>query len=191
MRSNLPTYKSVIMFFLIFITISTSPAFAENTTFRLKPSSPAQLLTQIYNNVLSGNNRLIDIEAYMSPGLKSAYKKAIKTMAKGKSCNIPKILSNEINTNKLVGFTVNQDEKSFWSSQMTVILNTGSSSQKQDDALSKFDPKIYEKVKFKFIRRFVDWKIDNIITLKPKYNETSNLVTYEPLNLRDLLKSCK
>lgn len=191
MISNLSPHKYAVIYFLVYLILSVSPALAENTSFRLKPSTPTQLLTQIYNNVLSGNNRLTDIEAYMSPGLKSAYKKAIKTTAKGKSCNIPKILSNEISTNKLQGFSVNEDERSFWSSQMTVSLNSGAGYLKQDDALSRFDPKIYEKVKFKFVRRFVDWKIDNINSLKPKFNDTSNIVTYEPLNLRDLLRSCK
>ncbi len=41
---------------------------------RTTASTPEQLLEQIYNTALIGNDRLADIENYMSRGLKADYK---------------------------------------------------------------------------------------------------------------------
>lgn len=181
--------RNLITFFLIFIYLMTQSAFCEGI-FRLKASTPKELIEGIYNNVLIGNDRLSDIESYMSFGLKSDYKKALKFTKKGGNCDVPRILSNGIFSGKLKGFTVDQSQEDGWTAEVSVTLNTGHKNLSSDEELKKFDPKIYELIKFKLVKRFVDWKIDNIKASSPNIDSNANPPAYQLIDLRERLKSC-
>lgn len=159
--------------------------------YRIKPSTPKNLLDQIYNNALIGNDRLADVENYMSSGLKSAYKKAIKFKKSGGKCELPRILSNGIFSGKLKGFNVEIGEQTNWSASAKVILDTGSRNLSPTSELVKFDPKIYEVVNFYFTKRFIEWKIDDIKVSTPNLGQMKNGPSYQEIDLKEFLNSCK
>jgi hypothetical protein len=175
--------------FLFAATLPTQYALGQ-ALIKLKPSSPKELLTEIYNNVLAGNDRLSDIENYMSAGLKRDYKKALKSVKKGKNCGIPRILANGIFSGKLKGFNVEQDEQKGWTTQVKVTLDTDAKNLPASSELRKFDPKIYETVSYTLVRRFVDWKIDDIRASEPDIEHASAGVDYKSIDLRELLRAC-
>ncbi len=171
--------------------LATTQRSSGEAVIKLKPSAPKELLIEIFNNVLVGNDRLSDIESYMSSGLKRDYKKALKSVKKGKNCGIPRILSNGIFSGKLNVFRVEQDEQNVWATQAKVTLNTNAKSLPYDSELRKFDPKIYETVSFTIVKRFIDWKIDNIKVSEPDIEHASIGVDYKSIDLRELLRACK
>lgn len=179
-----------MFFFIIAMCLSVNPTEGAGL-FRLKPSTPKKLIEEIYNNVLIGNDRLSDIEMYMSTGLKSDYKKSVKFTKNGGKCEIPRILSNNIFSGKLRGFLVEQNKNTGWSAEVKVTLNTGQKDLPPTNVLTKFDPKIYEVVTINLVRRFVDWKIDNIMVSTPDIIHLSNAQNYKHLDLREILKACK
>lgn len=177
---------------LLFLPIlTTAQSSAAASLFRLKPSTPKDLLDGIYNSVLVGNDRLSDIENYMSSGLKSDYRRALKITKKGGSCDLPRILSNGIFSGKLKGFTVEPGETGSWSAQAKVTLDTGSKSLPSTSMLRKFDPKIYETINFYLVKRFIDWKIDDIKVSTPDIDHISSGANYKSIDLREVLKNCK
>lgn len=159
--------------------------------FRLKPSSPKELLEGIYNNVLAGNDRLADIENYMSASLKTDYKRAIKISKRGGNCELPRMLTNRIFSQKIKGFRVEPETGSSWTTQAKVIIDTGASNLPPTSILKNFDPNIYQVISFSLKRRFIDWKVDNIQASMPDLDNISNGVNYKSMDLRDALKSCK
>ena len=184
--------------FYIFAALLVAPFLQANVQsvqadplFRLKPSTPKDLLDAIYNNVLIGNDRLSDIENYMSSGLKNDYKKALKITKKGGKCELPRILSNGVFSGKLKGFNVDQVKTSGWSTEVTVTLDTGSKNLSSTSELIKFDPKIYEPVHFYLTKRFIDWKIDDIRVSTPDLDHINDGVSYKSIDLREALKTCK
>ena len=169
-----------------------SAAPASKTGFlRTTASTPEQLLEQIYNNALIGNDRLADLENYMSRGLKGDYKSALKQVTRGKKCDIPRIISNDLFTGKLKGFTVTPAVKSGNGVQVTVTIKTGAEQLPPTSELKKFDPAVYEKVVFTMTKPFVDWKIDNIVASEPDLTQADKTnVAYRQLDIREILKSC-
>lgn len=179
---------SSIIFLYFFSSVQPSAA---GSLFRLKPSTPKELLEGIYNNVLIGNDRLSDIEIYMSPGLKSNYKKALKITKKGGKCDLPRILSNGLFSGKLKGFNVEQGETKGWSTQVKVTLDTASKLLPPTSSLIKFDPKVYEVVNFYLVKRFIDWKIDDIKVSTPDLDHITDGIAYKSIDLIEVLKECK
>lgn len=174
---------------LIFLS-ATLPS-AGQSFFRIKASSPEKLLNEIYNNALAGNDRLSDIENYMSSGLKGDYKKAVKSVKKGKECQIPRILSNGIFSGKMNGFKVEAGEPSGRAIQAKVTLDTGAKNLPQGSELKSFDPKVYEVVTFSLVKPLLDWKIDNITASEPDVAHVASGVNYLSIDLREKLKACK
>lgn len=187
--TNNRTKIAKILFFVCATNLFAQPSNSAGL-FRLKPSSPKELIESIYNNVIIGNDRLSDIETYMSSGLKTDYKKAIKFIKKGGKCDIPRLLSNGIFSGKLKGFSVDQTQKDAWSAEVNVTLNTANKDLSPSNELKKFDPKIYENVTINLVRRFVDWKIDDIKVSTPDLDHTSTGPTYKVTDLREILKAC-
>jgi len=165
------------------------PCFAEET-IRFGPTAPKKLLEQIYNNALIGNDRLSDVENYMSRDLKSDYRKALKAVMKGAQCDIPRILSNGIFSRKLRGFKVEKGTQKNGNFEFNVTLDVGADDLPPSSSLRKFDPKVFEVVRFTLIRRFINWKIDNIEAREPDLDHLTSGVNYISLNLRELLKTC-
>lgn len=158
---------------------------------RTTASTPEQLLEQIYNTALIGNDRLADIENYMSRGLKADYKSALKKVTHGKKCDIPRIISNDLFTGKLKGFDVKPAVKADDGVQVTVMIKTGAEQLPPTSELKRFDPAIYEKVVFTMKKPFIDWKIDNITASEPDLTQTDSAKTaYRQLDIRAMLKSC-
>jgi hypothetical protein len=184
-------FRLVGLSFLFAAILSTTQHSLGQAVIKLKPSSPKELLVQIYNNVLAGNDRLSDIENYMSAGLKRDYKKALKSVKKGKNCGIPRILVNGIFSGKLKGFNVEEADQQGWSTQANVTLDTDAKNLPPSSELRKFDPKIYETVSYTLVRRFVDWKIDNIRASEPDTGHAENGVEYKAIDLREMLRACK
>jgi hypothetical protein len=177
--------------FLFVAILSTTQHSLGQAIIKLKPSSPKELLVEIYNNVLVGNDRLSDIENYMSASLKRDYKKALKSVKKGKNCGIPRILVNGIFSGKLKGFNVEQADQKGWSTQVKVTLDTDAKNLPPSSELRKFDPKTYEIVNYTLVRRFVDWKIDDIRASEPDIEHASAGVDYKSIDLREMLIACK
>lgn len=190
MKSNIIRNSLGLTIFCAAILTNTHVSFGQ-ATIRIKPSTPKELLVEIYNNSLTGHDRLSDIENYMSAGLKSDYKKALKSVKKGKKCEVPRILSNGIFSDKLKGFNLEAVQEKGWSSEAKVILDTGAKNLPFDSALQKFDPKIYETVSFTFVKRFIDWKIDNIKASEPDIEHVATGIKYKNIDLRELLQSCR
>jgi hypothetical protein len=65
--------------FVFAIMVAANHVSMAQALVRIKPSTPKELLIEIYNYSLTGHDRLSDIENYMSAGLKSDYKKALKS----------------------------------------------------------------------------------------------------------------
>ncbi len=172
-----------------FMLLPLQPCLAE-TTIRFSPTAPKKLLEEIYNNALIGNDRLSDIENYMSWGLKSDYKSALKAVRKGARCDIPRILSNGVFSGKLKGFKVEQDAQKDGKTAFNVMLDVGASDVPPVGSLKQFDPKVFSVVRFTLVRRFINWKIDNIEARKPDLDHIASGVNYIPLDLREILKSC-
>lgn len=189
MKSLINIVKKTIFAIGLLSTLS-QPSLAASI-FRLKPSAPKDLLQGIYNNVLIGNDRLSDIENYMSSSLKADYKRAVKITKKGGTCDLPRILSNDIFSHKLKGFSVEPIEESTWSARTRVILDTGSKYLPSTSILSKFDPKIYEVINFDLTKRFLDWKIDDIKVSVPDVDHAPQGFNYKSIDLREALRSCK
>jgi hypothetical protein len=173
----------------VFLSL-TQPSLSASI-FRLKPSSPKDLLEGIYNNALAGNDRLTDIENYMSASLKADYRRAVKISKKGGKCELPRVLINGIFSRKIKGFKVDSENGSTWTTQAKVRIDTEANNLPSTSLLKKFDPNVYEVISFNFKRRFIDWKIDNIQASTPDLDNVSNGVNYKLIDLRDALKSCK
>ena len=196
-ESFYPAGKLSLRLMLFFALVLNAPhaSFAQSlpstTVFRLKSSSPEKLLTGIYNSALIGNDRLSDIEPYMSAGLKGDYKKTVRAVARGKSCDVPRILTNKYFTGKIKGFNVQPAVNSNKETQVAVIINTASENLSDANKLKRFDPAIYEKINFSFVKRFLDWKIDNITSSEPNLDDKSSPPSYTTINLRELLARCR
>jgi len=177
--------------------ISTSiPAKAQSITrpsmFRISPSNPEQVLNKIYNNALAGSDRLEDIENYMSRGLRSSYRAAVKNSSKGKKCDIPKIIMNGQVLETIHGFKVVQNIRSWRSAEAEVRIDTRSKDLLDNDKLKNFDPEIYERIKFEFTKFVLEWKIDNIIINRPILEGVLGArPEYKKIDLRQLLKNCQ
>ena len=186
-------FRRIIALYLICSVLLslTTASIAGETLFRLKPSTPKELITEIYNNALTGNDRLSDIESYMSSGLKRDYKKALKYKKIGRSCDFPRVLTNGIFSGKLNGFRIELGASNYWSTQLDVVLDTRANNLRENDQLRKFDPKIYEKISFKLTRRLIDWKIDDIQSQTPNLNDNASKPSYASLDLRKMLQACK
>lgn len=187
-RNRYTILQHILTICLVFIYSQPSTAAG---LFRLKATTPKELIEEIYNNVLIGNDHLADIDVYMSSGLKSDYKKSLKFSKKGGKCDIPRILSNGIFSGKLKGFSVDQIRNDAWSADVKVTLNTGFKDLSPSNELKKFDPKVYEVISINLVRRFVDWKIDNIKSSTPEIQNISNIPTYKVNDLRQMLKTCR
>jgi len=187
---NIFRFISLGLLCVLFPLLSTTEASVAETLIRIKPSTSKELLIEIYNYSLTGHDRLSDIENYMSFGLKRDYKKALKSVKKGKQCDVPRILSNGIFSGKLKGFNIEQPEEKGGASEVNVILDTGANNLPPESDLRKFDPKIYEKVSFTLVKKFLDWKIDNIKTSEPDLEHVASGASYKSIDLRELLKAC-
>jgi hypothetical protein len=189
-KSNFISNSLALSIFCAAILTNTHASFGQ-ALIRIKPSTPKELLVEIYNYSLTGHDRLSDIENYMSAGLKSDYKKALKSVRKCKKCDVPRILSNGIFSDKLKGFNVETVLEKGWNVEAKVILDTGANNLPADSPLKKFDPKIYEVISFTFVKRFIDWKIDNIKASEPDVEHVTTGINYKNMDLRELLKACK
>ena len=162
------------------------------SVFRIKPSSPEQLLTKIFNSALVGSDRLEDIETYMSKDLKKAYKKARNNIVKGKTCDVPRILSNKYFTGKLYGFTIQPVKDIDAGKEVTVVIDTGSAHLPDTSEFKRFNPAIYESIRFNFKRQFLEWKINNISMLQPQLEgEKQGEPSYKKIDLMEILTNCK
>ena len=161
------------------------------SVFRITPSTPEQLLNKVYNNALLGNDRLSDIEPYLSRDLRSRYKKAVKQVKKGKTCDVPRILSNKYFSGKLRGFKVEPANTSGRNIDAVVIINTGSENLPPNSEFKRFDPSVYEKITFKFTKQLTEWKIDDISASEPNLDDKKDSSpTYKAVDLREVLKLC-
>lgn len=159
---------------------------------RLSPSSPEQMLTKIYNSVLSGDDHFKDIEVYMTRSLRSRYLQALKSVSKGKRCDVPKMLVNGIFSGKLRGFKIEVANKTWREAEVSVKIDTNARDLSNTSDLKRFDPVIYEKITFKFTRLLLDWKIDNIMTLQPILDKNTNIApAYKKIDLRNILSQCQ
>lgn len=190
MNSNI-ALNSLRLILLFSAFLANTHGSLGQTLIRVKPSKPKELLVEIYNYSLTGHDRLSDIENYMSAGLKSDYKKALKSVKNGKKCDVPRILSNGIFSDKLKGFNVETVLEKGWNAEAKVILDTGANNLPADSPLKKFDPKIYEVISFTFVKRFIDWKIDNIKASEPDVEHVTTGINYKNMDLRELLKACR
>ena len=158
---------------------------------RTTPSTAEHLLVEIYNNAVAGNDRLADIEKYMSRGLRISYNKAVKQVKKGKVCDVPRILSNRYFSGKLRGFKVKPIKADGKNIEAVVIIDTGSQNLSQNSEFKRFDPSVYEKITFKLTKLFREWKIDDISTSEPNLDEKKDgQPTYKTIDLREVLKQC-
>jgi hypothetical protein len=178
---------SLAISFSLLLQVNPSPSEA---LLRLKASTPKEITEMVYNNVIAGNDRLTDIENYMSAELKHDYKKAIKTVKRGGRCNLPRVLTNAIFSQKINGFNIEAENHISSTAEVIVYLDTGAKALSPTSPLIKFDPKIYSKITITFVRRFIDWKIDNIRSLTPDLEATSDRINYLSFNLKDALKHC-
>ena len=194
MPKHLLISRALILFIITgtMVSFSTKRTYAQlipgTPVFRITPSTPEQLLTKIYNNALLGNDRLLDIEPYLSRDLKKRYKKALNQVKNGKTCDIPIILSNRYFSGKLRGFKVVDSNAN---GEFAVIIDTGSNILANNSEFKRFDSSVYEKITFKFKNQFGNWRIDDISASEPDL-ATSKVVkiTYRVVNLRDTLNQC-
>jgi hypothetical protein len=174
----------------LLVSYQTLPC-AGDPLFRVQPSTPEKLLRDVYNNVLVGNDRLNDIEGYMSHGLNGEYKRVIKNVRRGKTCDIPRILSGGIFSGKVKGFKVDLAKQEGALADLNVKIDTDAENLEQGSQLRKFDPNVYEVVKFSLVKQFVDWKIDDISASVPDFTTSSKGVNYRSVDLRDALRACQ